>query len=112
MHACGHDIHMASFIGAAAIMAHSKNTWHGTLMLIAQPAEETISGAPKMIEDGLLRVSQSLTLRSRCTLAICFPQERWVPGPAIATPTQIRSASPYTGKVDTARCPTPRSIPL
>ena len=53
MHACGHDIHMASFIGAAAIMAHSKNTWHGTLMLIAQPAEETISGAPKMIEDGL-----------------------------------------------------------
>ncbi|HEY6181119.1 MAG TPA: amidohydrolase [Terriglobales bacterium] len=53
MHACGHDIHMASFIGAAAIMAHSKNSWHGTLMLIAQPAEETISGAPKMIEDGL-----------------------------------------------------------
>jgi len=53
MHACGHDIHMASFIGAAAIMAHSKSTWHGTLMLIAQPAEETISGAPKMIEDGL-----------------------------------------------------------
>jgi len=53
MHACGHDIHMASLIGAATIMAHSKNTWHGTLMLIGQPAEETISGAKKMIEDGL-----------------------------------------------------------
>ena len=54
MHACGHDIHMASFIGAATIMAHSKNTWHGTLMLIGQPAEETISGAKKMIADGLM----------------------------------------------------------
>ncbi len=54
MHACGHDIHMASFIGSAAIMAHSKNTWHGTLMLIGQPAEETISGAKKMIDEGLM----------------------------------------------------------
>jgi amidohydrolase len=54
MHACGHDIHMASLIGAATIMAHSKNTWHGTLMLLGQPAEEVISGAKKMVEDGLL----------------------------------------------------------
>jgi len=54
MHACGHDVHMASIIGTAAIMAQSKGTWHGTLMLIGQPAEETISGAKKMLEDGLL----------------------------------------------------------
>jgi amidohydrolase len=54
MHACGHDLHMAALLGTAAIMAHSKDTWHGTLMLIGQPAEETISGAKKMIEDGLL----------------------------------------------------------
>jgi hippurate hydrolase len=53
MHACGHDVHMASLIGAAAILAHTKNTWHGTLMLVGQPAEETISGAKKMLEDGL-----------------------------------------------------------
>ena len=53
MHACGHDLHMASMVGTAAIMAHSKNTWHGTLMLIGQPAEETISGAKAMIDDGL-----------------------------------------------------------
>src|SRR6201986_2418137 len=37
MHACGHDIHMASLWGTAAIMAHSKDSWHGTLMLIGQP---------------------------------------------------------------------------
>ena len=54
MHACGHDLHMASLIGTAAVMAHSKTTWHGTLMLIGQPAEEEISGAKKMIEDGFL----------------------------------------------------------
>jgi amidohydrolase len=54
MHACGHDLHMASILGAAAIMAHSKGTWHGTLMLIGQPAEETIGGAKGMIADGLL----------------------------------------------------------
>src|ERR1700728_4107901 len=53
MHACGHDLHMASIIGTAAIMAHSKDTWHGTLMLIGQPAEETILGAKGMIDDGL-----------------------------------------------------------
>jgi len=53
MHACGHDVHMASLVGAAAVMAHSKNTWHGTLMLIGQPAEEAIFGAKRMIEDGL-----------------------------------------------------------
>lgn len=53
MHACGHDLHMASLVGAAAIMASSKQTWHGTLMLIGQPAEETIGGASGMVKDGL-----------------------------------------------------------
>jgi len=54
MHACGHDLHMASILGTAEIMAHSKDTWHGTLMLIGQPAEETIGGAKGMLADGLL----------------------------------------------------------
>jgi hippurate hydrolase len=53
MHACGHDLHMSSLLGTAEIMAHSKNTWHGTLMLIGQPAEETIAGAERMVRDGL-----------------------------------------------------------
>src|SRR6266568_7531924 len=53
MHACGHDLHISSLVGTAAIMAHSKNTWRGTLMLIGQPAEETIGGAEGMIRDGL-----------------------------------------------------------
>ena len=53
MHACGHDVHMAALLGTAEIMARSKNSWHGTLMLIGQPAEETINGAEGMIQDGL-----------------------------------------------------------
>jgi amidohydrolase len=53
MHACGHDLHMAAILGTAEIMARSKNTWHGTLMLIGQPAEETIGGADGMVKDGL-----------------------------------------------------------
>jgi amidohydrolase len=54
MHACGHDIHMASWIGTARIMANARDRWRGTLVLIAQPAEETASGAARMIADGLL----------------------------------------------------------
>jgi amidohydrolase len=54
MHACGHDLHMAAIVGTAEIMAQSKKSWHGTLMLIGQPAEETISGAEWMIKDSLL----------------------------------------------------------
>src|SRR5271166_1803037 len=55
MHACGHDLHMAAILGTAEIMARSKDGWHGTLMLIGQPAEETISGAKMMMDDGFLK---------------------------------------------------------
>lgn len=52
-HMCGHDLHMSALVATAAVMARSRDSWHGTLMLIGQPAEETISGARAMIEDGL-----------------------------------------------------------
>lgn len=52
-HMCGHDLHISALVATAAIMAHSRTSWHGTLMLIGQPAEETISGAAAMIRDGV-----------------------------------------------------------
>lgn len=53
MHACGHDIHMTSWIGAARRLSAMKGDWAGTLIMIAQPAEETGSGAKAMLADGL-----------------------------------------------------------
>src|ERR1700722_8288703 len=50
-HACGHDLHMAAVVGTAEILARTKSTWHGTLMVIGQPAEETVSGAKAMVDD-------------------------------------------------------------
>jgi len=52
-HSCGHDIHMASWVGAAKTLVGMKDQWKGTLMFIAQPAEEIVSGAKAMIADGL-----------------------------------------------------------
>jgi amidohydrolase len=52
-HSCGHDIHMASWVGTAKTLVGLKDQWHGTLMFIAQPAEETVSGAKAMLTDGL-----------------------------------------------------------
>ncbi len=52
-HMCGHDLHMAAWAGTAELMVKNRKLWHGTLMLVAQPAEEIISGASAMIRDGL-----------------------------------------------------------
>lgn len=55
MHACGHDVHITSLVGTARQMAARKDQWSGTLVLIGQPAEERISGARAMLEDGLYK---------------------------------------------------------
>ncbi|MBI4428306.1 MAG: amidohydrolase [Ignavibacteriales bacterium] len=53
MHACGHDIHMTCFLGAAKVLTQMKDQWRGTLLFIGQPSEERISGAEAMLRDGL-----------------------------------------------------------
>jgi hippurate hydrolase len=53
MHACGHDSHSTVIVGTARYLAANRGCWNGTLMVIAQPAEETSSGAKAMIADGL-----------------------------------------------------------
>jgi len=55
MHACGHDLHMTNWVGTARILISTKNNWSGTLVFIAQPAEEIGAGAKAMLDDGLFR---------------------------------------------------------
>jgi amidohydrolase len=53
MHACGHDAHMAAFVGTLRALAKLKDQWHGTIVFVAQPAEETGNGARALLKDGL-----------------------------------------------------------
>jgi amidohydrolase len=53
MHACGHDIHITNMLGTARVLSDLKEQWRGTLIILGQPAEETIDGARAMLRDGL-----------------------------------------------------------
>ncbi|WP_019674114.1 amidohydrolase [Psychrobacter lutiphocae] len=53
MHACGHDLHSSSLVGAAEVLYNLKDSWSGKLMLICQPAEEIFGGSKAMLKDGL-----------------------------------------------------------
>ncbi len=53
MHACGHDMHMASWVGTARVLAAMKDKWSGTVVFIGQPAEEIVAGAKRMLDAGL-----------------------------------------------------------
>src|ERR1700724_1966367 len=54
-HSCGHDMHVACFIGASSLFAKNRDSWHGKLMPVFQPGEETAQGAQAMIDDGLFK---------------------------------------------------------
>ena len=53
MHACGHDLHMTSWLGTARMLSQMKDSWKGTLVFVGQPAEERGAGAQAMLDDGL-----------------------------------------------------------
>jgi amidohydrolase len=72
MHACGHDLHMSAWYGTAELMAKNKDKWHGTLMMVGQPAEEVLQGAAAMLKDGMFtrfpKPNYALSLHDEATL--------------------------------------------
>lgn len=72
MHACGHDVHLTSLVGTARLLTQMREAWKGTLVLIAQPAEERGAGALAMLTDGLFtrfpRPDYALALHVSATL--------------------------------------------
>ncbi len=91
MHACGHDVHTTVMIGTAKRLAEAKSRWHGTLILLGQPSEETIDGAKAMLADHLYerfgRPDRIIGLHDTNTLPA--GEVGYVPGPALASSTSI-----------------------
>ncbi len=91
MHACGHDVHTTVLIGTGRALAERRSQWHGTLMLVGQPSEETIDGAKAMLADGLYerfgRPDHIIGLHDTNTLPA--GKIGFVPGPALASSTSI-----------------------
>jgi amidohydrolase len=54
-HSCGHDMHVAWLMGVTRIFAANKDKWHGTVVAVFQPGEETGEGAQAMVDDGLVK---------------------------------------------------------
>jgi len=91
MHACGHDIHTTVLVGTGRAMAASKNNWHGTLMLVGQPSEETIDGAKAMLADHLYERfgKPDLVIGLHDTNELPAGQVGLLPGNAMASSTSI-----------------------
>lgn len=111
MHACGHDIHITNMLGTARMLSELKDQWHGTLIIVGQPAEETIDGARAMLRDGLYekfpRPDFTIALHDDANLAA--GTVGYTPGFALASSTsvdiKIRGLGGHGSKPDATKDP-------
>jgi amidohydrolase len=109
MHACGHDLHMTVFLGTARMLAQMKDHWSGTVVLIGQPAEETVGGAEAMLHAGLFTKfpKPDYVLALHDTSAVPAGKVSWHAGPLLAGADSVditvrgyggHGAAPQAGK--------------
>ena len=91
MHACGHDLHMTSLLGTARVLAELKDRWSGTLLIVAQPAEETIGGAKAMLADGMYSrfPKPNFAIALHDTPGLAVGQVGVTAGPLLASSTSV-----------------------
>jgi amidohydrolase len=91
MHACGHDMHMTCFVGTARWLAEHKDRWSGTVVMIAQPAEEAIGGARNMLDDGLYKrfPKPDFAIALHCHAGEPAGNVYYRPGPLLASSTSL-----------------------
>jgi amidohydrolase len=91
MHACGHDVHMSSFIGTADWLSAHKDRWSGTVVFVAQPAEEVVGGARAMLDDGLYSrfPKPDFALALHCSAQEPAGTVWYCPGPMLASSTSV-----------------------
>jgi amidohydrolase len=109
MHACGHDLHMTVFMGTAKMLAESKSQWSGTVVMIGQPAEETVGGARAMLQTGLFTnfPKPDYVIALHDNAALPAGKVAWIEGPILAGGDSVditirgfggHGASPQSGK--------------
>jgi hippurate hydrolase len=91
MHACGHDVHVTNLIGTGRALAALKKQWHGTVMLVGQPSEETIDGAKAMLNDRFYERfgTPTLGIALHDTNSLAAGTVGVAGGPALASSTSI-----------------------